>query len=351
MLPELHLALKNLLYAKGAIPRDEVDITFELPTREWLDSLARPTINLFLFEFEENTDLRQTAVQTGRTQDAKGRVVGIHRMPVRRFDMRYLVSAPNTITAHEHLLLWRILVTLLKYPQLPLDVIEMTVEMALRDAGFLKPKQELRIPRRDDSVTIADLRAFLADLEGVGRVRDGLATLVLEPGLSGQVAALKEGPRLHDLWGAFELPPRPAIIYTVTVPIDLNIVELSPLVDRVLTRYTGPGEHGLDPSLVSARDPKRGFAPVDGVRELASRERERGLVAGVVRDRRGRPVTGATLVADNTAVNAVHTDEEGRFTLRNVPQGDLRLRIVRAGLPPAPATLTIPSERYDIVLD
>jgi hypothetical protein len=39
------------------------------------------------------------------------------------------------------------------------------------------------------------------------------------------------------LWGAFDLPPHPALIYVVTVPVDLDITFQSPLVLTRTARY------------------------------------------------------------------------------------------------------------------
>src|SRR5262245_47904139 len=114
MLTEIHQALGQLLWEEGRIPSDEVAIRFEVPTREWICSLTLPTIDLFLFDLKENTDLRQTALQTsvrnGRAE---------HRMAPRRMDLYYMVSALTTEIEDEHQLLWRALVTLMRFPQLP----------------------------------------------------------------------------------------------------------------------------------------------------------------------------------------------------------------------------------------
>src|SRR5689334_16423285 len=105
MLTELHTTLQQVLYQRGGIPADEVDIRFEMPTKQWVDSLTRPTINLYLFEMEENIELRQTANQMSR-----GNGQAQYRIPPRRFDLRYMVSVLTTVIQDEHLLLWRTLV-------------------------------------------------------------------------------------------------------------------------------------------------------------------------------------------------------------------------------------------------
>ncbi len=66
MLPELHEVLKELIYSRGRISRTDVDVTFEVPTKEWTDKLVRPTVNLYLAELQENLELRQAQFQSRR---------------------------------------------------------------------------------------------------------------------------------------------------------------------------------------------------------------------------------------------------------------------------------------------
>ncbi|HEU5317664.1 MAG TPA: Pvc16 family protein, partial [Chloroflexota bacterium] len=63
MLPDIARALEQLLHERGGISPREVDVRFEAPTTEWVDSLTRPTINLFLCDVRENTELRRMDVQ------------------------------------------------------------------------------------------------------------------------------------------------------------------------------------------------------------------------------------------------------------------------------------------------
>ena len=79
-----------------------------------MDRLVRPTVSLFLFDLVENTEMRQSNFPVTRASDHAER-----RMPPRRVDLRYMVSALTTEIEDEHRLLWRVLATLLKYPQVP----------------------------------------------------------------------------------------------------------------------------------------------------------------------------------------------------------------------------------------
>ena len=270
MLTELHATLRTLLYDRGLIDRAEVDIEFAAPAKSWINGRTRPTINFFLYDIDENTDLRNTAVQTSR-----GNGVGVHRMAPRRFDLRFMVSAITTVIEDEHLLLWRALVTLMKYSTIPAELVPPSARV-----------HELPV-----------------------------ATKVTKP---------DDSPRPLDLWSALETPPRPALLYVVTLPVDLEIMLESPLVLTRTTRYLRPLDGG----------------PV-----------EQGVhIGGVVRDRRGRPLAGARVAAAGKVFEAT-TSAEGEFVLPDVGTGPVTLRVSREGRPEKRVTFEIPSDRYEIVVD
>jgi hypothetical protein len=187
MLPEIHVALRRLLYDYGGIPATEVDVRFEAPTREWIDTLTRPTINLFLHHMRENTELRQTAFTTTRVN---GR--GVRQLPPRRVDLHYLVSAITTDLDDEHRLLWRALATLLRHAHLPPE----TLPEELRD---------------------------------------------LDPPLSAQITQPKDGASPVEVWTALGAPPRPSLEYVLTTPLDLEVTFDVPLVLTGTTRYRTVG--------------------------------------------------------------------------------------------------------------
>lgn len=187
MLADIHRGLTQLLYRHGNLDQDEVEVRFDMPTRQWIDSLVRPTVSFYLFEIVENTDLRETGHYTVRNSGHSER-----RVPPRRFDLRYMVSAPTTEVEDEHILLWRTLATLLRFSELPPDVLP-------------------------------------GGLNG------------LEPPLAGRIEKSEESARVLDLWRALEAPPRPSLLYVVTAPLDLDVVFRSPLVLTRTARYAQEG--------------------------------------------------------------------------------------------------------------
>ena len=270
MLTDLHTTLRTLLYDRGLIDRSDVDIAFDAPAKPWIGGRTRPTLNFFLYDIEENVDLRNTSMQTTR-----GNGVGVHRMAPRRFDLRFMVSAITTVIEDEHRLLWRALVTLMKHPTIPAELLP-------------------------DAVRAHDLP---------------VATKVTKP---------NDSPRPLDLWSALEAPPRPALLYVVTLPVDLEIALEAPLVLTRTARYLrAPDGESVDEAV---------------------------HIGGVVRDRKGRPLAGVQVAAAGK-VAATTTSAEGEFVLPDVGAGPVTLRVLRDGKPEKRVTFDIPSDRYEIEVD
>ena len=282
MLLELHNILQQFIYERGNISPREVDITFEAPTQERIDKLIRPEVNLFLFDLQENTDLRQSDFE--RTRGNNGRAE--RRMVPRRFDLRYMVSALTTNVEDEHQLLWRVLLTLIRHQRIPRELLP----------------EELR---------------------------------ALEPPLTTRVGQAGEGQQLSSLWTALSVPPRPALFYIVTVPVDMNLVIEAPLVLTRTARYTRT---------------QAGEIPEIGIQ-----------IGGVVRGEGGEALANVHVALEGRAVSGSETNEEGRFVLAGVPSGTVKLRVTRLDgaqkivtvevPPPRPEALSSDEHPYDIVLE
>ncbi len=184
MLPELHESLRRLIYERGRISPLDVDIHFEAPRRDWVDRLMRPAINLYLFDIQENVGKRSTAMEA---RVVNGRAV--RHMAPRQIDLRYMVSALTSEITDEHLLLWRTLSVLMKYRELPDDILP----EALRGAS---------------------------------------------PTIKTQVAQPDEAIQMAQIWGGLNADARPALCYVVTAPLDLDVSLEVPLVLTRTVRYT-----------------------------------------------------------------------------------------------------------------
>ncbi len=188
MLTEIGETLRSMIYEEGRISPADVDVRFDAPAKEWIGRLVRPTVNCFLYGVQENSDLRQTGFQSTRVNGRAER-----RMPPRRIDLQYMVSAHATEKEDEHLLLWRVLATLLRFPELP-------DERLPEEARALGMPLAMRVAQEEDN-----------------------------------------GPIL-GLWGELGVEPHPAIGCVITAPLDLERVFDAPLVLTRTLRFA----RGLD---------------------------------------------------------------------------------------------------------
>jgi hypothetical protein len=320
MLLDINTTIASLLHGPGRIPADEVDVRFERPTRQWVEALARPTLSVFLFDLAENTDLRQTNMPVTRGQNG-----ATFRKPPRRFDLWYLVSAITSDDEDEHLLIWRALATLLRYQQLPPQALAGAIDTVLRrETGAGMGAVFAELAARPD-LTTAMLAERLAGLDAAPGLKARLQALIADPPISTRIEKGSEGTRPLDLWGALDLPPRPALIYVVTAPVDLDITIEAPL---VLTREV---------RLHNSRD---GVAAATLLR-----------VGGTVLDREQRPVADATVQIKGRGMEPAVTDAEGRYALTPLAPGEITLVVTRPGAGEREYPITIPSDSYDVTVD
>lgn len=180
MIPVIHEALRSMLYGQGQIPAPDVDVTFAVPTRDWMAGINRPTINFYLYALTENTQFRESEF-TNQYHNLQM----TRRLRPRRMDLRYLVTTHfKSPTAEVHdeewQVLWRVLATL------------------MRNAEWA------------DEILPREIRT-------------------LEMGLQSHVAQADGSPRTAELFSSLGIPPRAALHYALTVPLDLNVEIQSPL--------------------------------------------------------------------------------------------------------------------------
>ncbi len=69
-----------------------------------------------------------------------------------------------------------------------------------------------------------------------------------------------------------------------------------------------------------------------------------------MRARDGTPVAGVRVAVVGSAAEPAVTDAEGQFRLPNVRTGTVELRVIQADGAEQTATLSVPSDAYEIVL-
>lgn len=192
MIHELDETLKQLLVNEMPIENSEVEIQFELPKRDWTAGVSKPTLNLYLYGIQENTELRRNDWMVERGGNGQA----TKKRPPRRIDLAYLVTAWTSTAEDEHRLLWRALWALFRYPELPEEFLQ----------GSLK-QATVPIPT--------------------------------------SVAQSDRMPNMADVWGVLDNEIKPSLHLVVTLPLDLAQEFTGPLVltkqVRVEQGLTGEG--------------------------------------------------------------------------------------------------------------
>ena len=188
MISDLDEAIKKMLISKGALVPSQIDIQFEAPDREWSASISKPTVNVYLYDIRENHQLRGTEWLITKNQDG---TVTRKKNP-RRIDVSYLITVWANDSADEHRLLWRVMSTLCRYPEIPDDVL----------SGDLA---EHNYP----------LKASTAQPDG-----------------------LFNNP--SDFWAALDNKIKASINYVVTVPLDTDLAFTAPEVKTKVLDFKPP---------------------------------------------------------------------------------------------------------------
>ena len=189
MISDLDETIKKLLIKKVPLNPAEVDISFEMPGRDWSSAISKPTVNIYLYDVHENHELREydwTVERNGNNTVTK------KRKPI-MIDLSYLITVWSNAIEDEHGLLWHILGTLFKYPTIPEEVFQ----------GELIDKDYT------------------------------LSTKVAQPD------GMLKNPA--DFWGAFDNRIKPSIQYVVTMPLDLDFVLTAPIVSTRILVVRGEG--------------------------------------------------------------------------------------------------------------
>ncbi|GAB4196450.1 MAG: hypothetical protein OHK0022_13960 [Roseiflexaceae bacterium] len=214
MISELDETIRQVFITEGGLDPAEIDVSFDLPNREWSGSISRPTINCYLFDIQENRGLRDEGWETERRN---GGSTIVRRRPALRYNLTYLITAWTRAVEDEHRLLWHALQTLARMEVMP----EAQLQGRLREHGY---PIYTTVARSDGAI------------------------------------------RSTDFWTALENHLKPSLTYVVTLALERDAVPAGPPVlssgIRVLPREGGgenDGLHGLGGSL---RD--RAGAPVAG---------------------------------------------------------------------------------------
>jgi hypothetical protein len=290
VIAELDEVLRQLLIREIDIQGNEVDISFDPPKRDWSSRLSKPTVNLYLFDIRENLRLRGSEqFYTVNRPDGKSEV---RRNPV-RMDLRYLMTAWVKEAEDEHLLLSAALMALLRNPFVPEDLMQ----------GLLEQPQAVPL----------EIASF--------------------PPESGPV------DKFSEIWGVLSNEMRPGILVTATLSMD----PYKPLVfSQVRTRET---RFVQDRSLPASSSGAVGQARVPA-RKAASKTY--WSVGGAVKSEKYGLSTLSLVLVEKK--QAVEMNEEGKFVLHGLPEGEYHLDIVHNAKILKRQILVVPAPDYEILV-
>ncbi len=268
MIAELDETIRQLLVREGGLDPSDVDVTFEIPNREWSVGISKPTLNCYLFDIRENRDLRQSgmAVVGSGTREAMRK-----REPM-RVSVTYLITAWTRQVEDEHRLLFQALYTLMRFPNIPDEL----------RVGALQQQEH-------------PLRTAIIQPDGV----------LKSPG---------------EFWTALENHLKPSLSYVVNLAIEAEKLPAGPPVFVEGMRF---------------------HAPLGGLDQMLA-------FGGVVRDKKGEPVSGAEVRVDGHRA-PVLTDAHGRFRLR-VPKPGPYTLLTRVNGTEKRRDVVIPEPDFDISL-
>jgi hypothetical protein len=196
MLDDLDRTLRALLI--DDLPRviekieaDGFEVRFDVPNREFRSRLSKPTLNLYLYNIQENRDMRGRTWDQGRTNGS----VTTRRPPV-RLDCSYLVTAWSNEVEDEHRLLTGAARVLFRNPTLPEEVLQ-------------------------------------------GALADGYA-------ITTEVAQPESLKDIVDVWSVLDNDLRPSVRVTVTVPLEVEVEYHTPPV--LEGRFLGPDPSYMPPN-------------------------------------------------------------------------------------------------------
>jgi hypothetical protein len=286
VISELDETIRQILVREGGLDSSAIDVSFEIPTREWSAGIAKPTINCYLFDIRQNSEYAPPP--TSERRSPGGQV--LNRRPPLRVDLTYIVTAWTRQVEDEHRLLWYVLTTLMRFPVLPTD----QLQGALRE--------------HSSQITTNIVRS------------DGV---LKSPG---------------EFWTALSNTIKPSLTFGVTLAAEYDSIPAGPpvLSRQLETTRPAPEREAAGLGLAPPRSNVLvGTAVAVGARLSTSS---------------GAPLAGAEVRIEGRAATLT-TDAEGRFVIDRARDGVYTLMITPAGGTAQPASISVPSGSYDIVVD
>jgi len=233
MISDLDETIKKLLVTKGTFEPSQIDIQFDAPDREWSASISKPTINIYLYDVRENHQLRATDWVI--TKDRNGNAT--KKKNPSRIDAAYLITVWSNDIGDEHRLLWQVMSTLFRYPEIPEDVLS------------------------------GDLVGHIYPIKTSTAQPDGLF----------------HNP--SDFWTALDNKIKASINYVVTLPLDTELAFTAPLVrTKIIDVKPTNADTATERTVQVAGMIHKAGKPEESVREAMVLAKEAGMTA-VINDK------------------------------------------------------------------
>ena len=185
MISDLDETIKQLLIKEGGLAPTEIDISFDMPDREWSGAISKPTVNIYLYDIHENRDLRDNMWDISHDNG----MATSKKRPI-RVDLSYLITVWTNDVADQHRLLAHILAVLFRYTEIPDEL----------------------------------LHGDLAEVEWPIKTQTAQPDGVLR--------------NSADFWSALDNQLKPSISYVVTIPVDLDTALTVPEVRTKVLKFT-----------------------------------------------------------------------------------------------------------------
>lgn len=330
MLNDLDDTIRELLIVAGGFDPTAVDVSFDIPTRDWSGKISRPTLNCYLFDIHERRILREEGWQI----EGRGTNRSARRSPPLFFEISYLITAwtVNHQVDDEHRMLWRALETLMDQPVLPKEYLKGSLreyEWPIHTA-VAQLEGVLKSPGEFWTALENQLKPSINYTVTLGRDRAPRPTDAPPVLSTGIRLRLPESTAATGfvLNAVFHVPPGASSAgVTVEARRILEGGEPAQQPDAVVTTDEDgrfrfdlpPGRYRLD-ALIGGEVRRRTV----NLRDDESR-RTGPLLSDVVHDQEGRPVPGVLIEVEGLGMQTV-TDAQGRFSF-DLPPGRYILRL------------------------
>ncbi|HEX6289741.1 MAG TPA: Pvc16 family protein [Herpetosiphonaceae bacterium] len=282
MISELDETIRQILLKEGGFDTADVDVSFDLPNREWSGGISKPTLNCYLFDIRERRQLREE----GWDLERRGTNGAARRRPPLHFELTYLITAWTRAVEDEHRLLWHVLRTMIRFPIMPTQ----HLQGMLAEYGW-------------------PIHTSIAQTEGV----------LKSPG---------------EFWSALENHLKPSLSYVVTLALDTEAIPAGPPVLTTSLRMRPSAQQNGDGATESITT-----KPALYTRQVVIDEHDltvttdpqgRLNLEGTLRGDHEQPLPDTVITVEGHN-HRVISDSEGRFRLNGLIPGRYTLAVKTDG--------------------